>query len=120
MQRHEKENTSAAREFAITRAGICSVSYIAAHCWNVSREAIERFPCEGNKEQLARMVAVALSRDLLLPTLERLAHHFGSDAEAMAACCNRVAELAERDAKFRSTVEFLRGAATSLLGYDRA
>ena len=119
MQRHEKESTPAAREFAITRERIRSVAYLTAHCWNVSRETIEAFPCEGEIEQTARMVAVALARDLLFPTLERLALHFGGDAESMAACCNRVAEKAEREAEFRNIVQFLESACASVLGYDR-
>jgi hypothetical protein len=69
--------------------------------------------------QLARSVAIALSRDMLAADLPSLAGHFGcADAEEAAGHCNLVAARASRACRFRITVQFLRGACVNALGLD--
>ncbi len=107
------------REDVLTRGQLRRIAHLCAHSWGVPQKSIERFPCEGEIPQLARTVAIALSRELLFTRLERLDLHFGSDAEAIAAACNRVDERAERNGEFRTTLQFLRSACITALALDR-
>jgi chromosomal replication initiation ATPase DnaA len=112
----QKPLGSLLRDDVATRDKLTRIAHLCAHAWGVRREEIERFPCQGEARLWARRVAIALSRQILLTGLERLALHFGGEAEWIAAACNRVAEKAERDPEFRTTLQFLERACSAALG----
>jgi hypothetical protein len=95
------------------------IRYIVAGAYGVDfRHLCARSP--DDRTQLARSVAVALARDTQSAGLNELAAHFGCrDAEEAAAHCNLVARRAERECRFRITVQFLRGACVAALGLDQ-
>jgi chromosomal replication initiation ATPase DnaA len=99
----------------LTRDRLIRISHLCAHCWGATRREIESFPCKGEMPLLARRVAIALSRELMFTTLERLAVHYGGNAGTIAAACNRIAEQLEWDGELRTTVGFLKHACAAVL-----
>ncbi len=92
------------------------IAWLTAHCHHVAPAAILRKPRFDADATRARMVAIALSRDLLSAPLPALSRAFGENPDVMAAACNRVAERAERDTEFRTSLNFLKASCAAALG----
>ncbi len=92
------------------------IAFLAAHAYGLSLKDIRVRPRFHPEAMLARMVAIALARDVLATPLAALADFFGEDEAAMAAACNRVAERAARTQSFATTLMFLKSGASSMLG----
>ena len=92
------------------------IAFLAAHAYGLTLKDIRTRPRFHPEATLARMVAIALARDLLATPLAALAEFFSEDEAAMAAACNRVAERAARTPAFATTLMFLKSGAISILG----
>jgi chromosomal replication initiation ATPase DnaA len=92
------------------------LAFLAAHAYGLTLADIRNRPRFHPEATLARMVAIALARDLLAASLTNLVAFFGEDEMAMAAACNRVAERAERAPAFATTLMFLKSGGAAILG----
>ena len=92
------------------------IADLCAHCWGVRRDAIETFPVLGEREEVARMAAIAIAYTLIRTRSERLARHFGGDAGTTEAAMNEVSARSERDYAFRITMRFIKSACAAVLG----
>ena len=115
MQKLKQEDALHAQR---TAERLRRIAGITATNWGVRCEDVEAFPCRGERENLARIAAIGIAREILYVDLGTLALHFGADAEAMAASCNRAAEKSERNEDFRYTYRFLRTACAAMLDVD--
>ena len=84
------------------------IAWLTANAYGVAPAELRSKPRFKPNATLARMVAVAVARDVLLAPLPALAAFFGEDEAVMAAAANRTAERCAHDADFRTTVDFLK------------
>ncbi len=92
------------------------IAFLAAHAWGLTLSDIRSRPRFHPEATLARMVAIALARDLLAAPLASLAAFFEEDEAAIAAACNRIAERAARSPSFATTLMFLKSGGAAILG----
>ncbi len=89
-----------------------------AHCYAVT-PALLRFKGPDEKSQLARSVAIYLSRDILLTDLTILEGFFGCEPhESAAAHCNRVAERIALSRETAATIRNLKSYCVVLVVSD--
>ena len=94
------------------------IRYMVANAFGVPPPSLSSPPSRA-AANLARSLAIALSRSILAADLDLIAKYFGcADAEEAACHCNAVAMRAERDARFQITAEFAKAACAKVLGLD--
>lgn len=76
-------------------------------------------PSGDERKFLCWMLAIAISRNVLMCDFKRMARFFGTTPDICVECCNRVAEKCERDPKFKLTKQFATSACNSILFSER-
>lgn len=113
-----EETSEAEHRAALETDRLFRIRYLVASAYGIGHDALVSPPASV-KAALARSLAIAVARDILLTELSVLARHFGCSGPAEAAQhCNLVARRSENDPRFAATATFTRATCAAALGLD--